>query len=57
MMKVKLKRDTSVRFSAGTVLEVSDQEASRLVAFGNAELVEEKPKEPETKRSTKKRSE
>lgn len=59
-MKVELKRDTVVRFSKGTVLEVSEEEASRLIAFGNAVAVKEpKPetKKTETKRSTKKRSE
>ena len=39
-MKVELKRDTIVRFSKGTVLEVSEEEASRLIAFGNAVAVE-----------------
>ena len=41
-MKVKLTNDTVVRFAKGTVLEVSDQEASRLIAFYNAVKVEEK---------------
>ena len=41
-MKVKLTNDTVVRFAKGTVLEVSDQEASRLIAFNNAVKVEEK---------------
>lgn len=57
-MKVELKRDTIVRFSKGAVLEVSEEEASRLIAFGNAVAVEkEEPKKAESKRSTKKRSE
>ena len=41
-MKVKLTNDTVVRFSKGTVLEVSDQEASRLIAFNNAVEVKAK---------------
>lgn len=59
-MKIELKRDTIVRFSKGTVLEVSEKEASRLIAFGNAVAVKEpklETKKTETKRSTKKRSE
>ena len=44
-MKVKLTNDTIVRFAKGTVLEVSDQEASRLIAFNNAVKVEEKKAE------------
>lgn len=42
MKTIRLKHDTSVRFGRGTVLEVSDAEASRLIAFGNAELIAEK---------------
>lgn len=41
-MKVKLTHDTLVRFAKDTVLEVSDQEASRLIAFNNAVEVEAK---------------
>ena len=41
-MKVKLTHDTAVRFAQGTVLEVSDQEASRLIAFNNAVEVKDK---------------
>lgn len=41
-MLVKLTRDTVVRFAKGSVLEVSDEEASRLLAFNNAVKVEEK---------------
>ena len=41
-MKVKLTHDTSVRFAKGTVLEVSSQEASRLIAFNNAVEVKAK---------------
>lgn len=43
-MKIKLKHDTIVRFPKDTVLDVSEEEAKRLIAFGNAEKVEEKPK-------------
>lgn len=58
-MTVKLTRDTVVRFAKGTVLEVSDEEASRLFAFNNAVEVkakaEAKPaKEPEKKPAKKK---
>lgn len=42
MIKVELTRDTIVRLEKGTVLEVSDSEASRLIAFGNAVKAEEK---------------
>lgn len=41
-MLVKLTRDTIVRFGKDTVLEVSDEEASRLIAFGNAVKVKKK---------------
>jgi hypothetical protein len=40
-MKVKLLHDTRVNFPAGTELEVSEAEASRLQAFGLAEEVKE----------------
>lgn len=53
MKKVILTSDTVVRFAKGTVLEVSDQEASRLIVFNNA--VE--AKEPiEEKKATKKKA-
>lgn len=52
-MKVKLTHDTAVRFVKDTVLEVSEQEASRLIAFNNAVKVEEK-KKAETKPARKK---
>lgn len=41
-MKVELTNDTVVRFAKGTVLEVSEAEALRLIAFKNAVKVEEK---------------
>lgn len=48
-MKVKLTRDTSVRFAKDTVLEVSDKEASRLIAFNNAVEVKAKVEKVEAK--------
>lgn len=54
MQKVKLTHDTIVRFAAGTVLEVSDVEASRLFAFHNAVPVREQ--KAEAKPATKKKS-
>lgn len=41
-MKIKLTNDTVVRFAKGAVLEVSDAEASRLIALNNAVKVKEK---------------
>ena len=59
MMTVRLTHDTIVRFEAGTVLEVSEKEASRLIAFGNAEIIAEKavkaPVETAAKKTTKKK--
>ena len=53
-MKVELLHDTAVRFAKCTVLEVSDAEASRLIAFGNAVRVEEKKTKAKTaKKKTK----
>lgn len=43
-MKVKLTNDTVVRFAKGSVLEVSDAEASRLIALNNAVKVEKESK-------------
>ncbi len=40
-MKVKLTNDTFVRFAKGSVLEVSNEEASRLIALNNAVKVKE----------------
>ena len=40
-MLVKLLHDTLVKFPKDTVLEVSEEEGKRLIAFRNA--VEEKP--------------
>lgn len=45
-MKVKVLRDTIVRFPAGTVLDVTGEEGKRLIALGNAaEVKVEKKKE------------
>lgn len=43
-MKIKLLRDTVVRFQSGTVIEVSDAEAKRLISLRNAEPVKETKK-------------
>lgn len=51
-MKVVLKRDTAVRFKAGTVLEVEENEGLRLIAFKIADKAEE-PKPKTTKRAAK----
>ena len=37
-MKVVLKRDTIVRHKAGEVVEVSEEEAKRLLAYNLAEV-------------------
>ena len=52
-MKVRLTNDTFVRFAKGSVLEVSDQEASRLIAFNNAVKVEEKKAAAKTAKKSK----
>lgn len=52
-MKIELLHDTAVRFAKGTVLEVSDAEASRLIAFNNAVRVEEKKTEAKTAKEKK----
>ena len=52
-MKFKLTNDTVVRFAKGSVLEVSDKEASRLIAFNNAVKVEEKKAEAKPAKSKK----
>lgn len=48
-MKVELTRDVAVRFAKGTVLEVSDKEASRLIAFNSAVKVKAKAETAEAK--------
>lgn len=50
-MKVRLTQDTAVRFVKDTVLEVSDQEASRLFAFNLAVKVEKAEAKPAKKKS------
>ena len=55
-MKVKLTNDTVVRFAKGSILEVSDQEASRLIAFNNAVEVEKKAEAKPAKKSKAKKS-
>lgn len=52
-MKIKLTRDTVVRFAKDTVLEVSDSEASRLIAFNNAVEVKEKAEAKPAKKKSK----
>ena len=57
MATVRALRDTIVRIQKGAVVEVSDLEAKRLAAFGNAELVvEEKQAAPKAPKKTKKAS-
>ena len=53
-MLVKLTHDTVVRFAKDTVLEVSDAEASRLIAFNNAVEVKAKAEKVEAKPAKKK---
>lgn len=50
MTKVEILRDTVVRMSKGAVVEVSDEEAKRLAAFGNAKIVTEKAAKPAAKK-------
>lgn len=52
-MKVKLTNDTIVRFAKDTVLEVSEEEASRLIAFNNAVKVEKKAEAKPAKKKEK----
>lgn len=54
-MKVKIKRDTIVRFAGGSVIDVADEEGKRLISLGNAEEVKaEKPAEEKPKAKKKK---
>jgi len=46
-MLIKLERDARVLLPAGTVVEVSDQEGARLIAFG---FGEEAPKKKTNKK-------
>ena len=50
MTKVEILRDTVVKVAKGAVIEVSDEEAKRLAAFGNAKAVAEKPAKPAGKK-------
>lgn len=43
-MKVILTRDTTVRMKKGTIVDVPEEEAKRLKAFGNAEDVPKQTK-------------
>lgn len=51
-MKIKLLRNTAVRFSAGQELEVDEREARRLLSLGLVEI-----KVPAKKASTAKKKE
>ena len=52
-MKVELLHDAVVRFAKGSVLEVSEVEASRLIAFKTAVRVKEKKTEAKTTKKKK----
>lgn len=54
-MKIRLTRDTLARVKAGTVLEVSAEEAARLFAIHNAEPIAEEEPKPKTTRTRKPR--
>lgn len=43
-MKIELTKDAAVRFAKGTVLEVTEEEARRLMMLRNAKEVAEKKK-------------
>lgn len=47
-MKIELKRDTIVRHKGGEILDVPEEEARRLMAFGLASAVRETPKKKTT---------
>lgn len=51
-MMVKILRDTIVRMPKGAVIEVSDKEAARLAAFGNAEPAPGKQAPKKAKKKT-----
>lgn len=53
-MKVELLRNTNVRFAAGSVLDVPDEEGARLIAFRLAAKVVEKKAEAKTPAKKKK---
>ena len=54
-MKIKLLHDAAVRFPAGTVLDVPEGEAKKLIAFNNAEEAKETPKKKPAKETPKKK--
>lgn len=43
-MIIELTRDTAVRLSKGTVIEVSDDEGNRLIAFHSAKKAKKETK-------------
>lgn len=43
-MKVEVLHDTIIRFPKGAVVEVSEEEARRLIAFGNAREAQQEKK-------------
>lgn len=53
-MKAELLRNTNVRFAAGAVLDVPDEEGARLIAFRLAAKVVEKKAEAKTPAKKKK---
>lgn len=52
-MKVRLIRDTIVRMQKDTLVEVTETEGKRLIAFGNAEAVNAVPKKTSKKKAGK----
>lgn len=52
-MLVEIARDTIVRMQKGTVIELPEAEAKRLISFGNA--VEKKIEKPAPKKAAKKK--
>lgn len=53
MVKVRLKNATRVNLPKDAVVEVSEQEATRLLAFAIADKVEEPKAEKPTKKAKK----
>lgn len=53
-MKIRLTRDTLVSFAKDTVLEVSEQEALRLIAFNRAVKVTRTEAKPAKKKQEQK---
>lgn len=55
-MLVKILRNTVVRMEKGAVVDLPEEEAKRLAAFHNAEIVaEEKAAKPATKKAVNKK--